>query len=321
MGLLQGDQVTRFALPPPPGAAPTIAQPPTTADPAVVASQPKAALPPATAAPIVLPAPEAPPRPNAGWSAVGTVPAAAEQQMPAELQQGTQSAGEAQPEPTTRPQPAAMAARVDDGQQPSDDAAHASDAAANEGPIPGESDTDNSLKIAHPQPGPMVQSATESPEQASEDAAASPQPSAARSSPVAAADGEASARPNNWAQPPPSVPRGKPALDAMRSTPHARPERTSDEPGPLSEETTAAASSPLLSPQANGTSVGYGQGRVETPLNRAAASPKSAVSGPRSPQPPPSPVDVSHAQTQELRNAQAEKPAEQVDYGPLGPLG
>ena len=324
MGLLQGDQVMRFALPPPPGAIAAAPQPATTADPAVVASRPAAALSPDAATPIILPVPEAAPRSQAVRATDETVSSAAEQSADAAAPRSPQpDADDAHSDPGSRTAPArtpSTPVEIQPSSEAVSDVKHASFV-----DVQGMSanDADGSDKAAPALQAPPVQSSLMEPAaQASKDATASIRSQTADYSPVTAAGGEASAERHVLQAP--SVPRMEPELAAVFSTPHTAPsaDAFAQIPDRSSGEPLTGAAITWNQNQTAVQSYEDARGGAAMPLGTAVSSPqRSARSELSSAQLLPSAKDIRHAHVRDASSEQPQKAEKQVDYGPLGPLG
>ena len=325
MGLLQGDQVTRFALPPPPGLITAALQPPTTADPAVVASQPSGAPSPTAATAIVLPAPEASPRPQAvqatDQSADASASAAPEQTADAAAPPSPQPEADARPEADSSMVPLPMTPAAAERQLHSGAASDVGQAARTDVSSMSADDASGSDKAtAALQAGPIQSPAAEAIAQSPEDARATVHSNTANSSPATAADSEAAVDRHDVPQAA-SAPGKQPELAAAYSTPHStRPTgEVSHGPDPLGGQSLAAASSPQNRNQPSAQSFGDVQGSPSPLVNDAVLEPESAKTESGSTQLSPGTPDVSHAR--DRPSEQPQEAAEQDDYGPLGPLG
>ena len=315
MGLLQGDQVTRFALPPPPGLIAAAPQAPTTADPAVIASQLAAIPAPDAASAIVLPAPEASPGPHEVRAAGETSSEAAEPSADAAAPLSPPLQADAQPDTSTWPPPMTPAAAK--RQLPSEAAADAHTAALEN--VPSVSADDDSRRDKGT--GPDQSPASASPAQASSQAVASMRSQPTDLSPTTAADGEAAAERHD-------VPEmaSTAGADFKSVAAHNTPDTTRSlaelkASSAVSHQSAAAAAVPPPNVQPQMETPGVAEGRVATPLDTADISSGGARSTSRSTQLLPGLPDAHDAQNKEQSSQQHQQAAEQVDYGPLGPLG
>ena len=330
MGLLQGDQVTRFALPPPPDAAPQSAAPVATADPAVVASRPSAAPSPVSAGPIVLPAPHVPPVLDA-TAAPSEAATAAEEATAAAVRPALPDLGR---KPGLKVEPASDADAIPfadearlfgDGPagEASGSAAASSSTALTGGDVgigstattPAESAVNITAPVL-----PQQASATDGGQQRPE---VVPSPAAAADSAARAAQGPAHATvtPFAAARPPAAT-----STFSERST--AGTAGASPEPGDAvaqSSEPSGAAETTVTSLGMNADSSTAGTrssaappvARVASPLHVVPVSPEVATRPGR----PAKLTEQLSPQLQKKPEQEAPDAANLVDYGPLGPLG
>ena len=324
MGLLQGDQVTRFALPPPPGSAPAPSLPTTTADPAVMTSQPVAAPPsPGAAATIVLPAPETSPEQEALphtdmiVAAVATGAAAAAAQPDAARQEE-----EAHAEPLFSPPAPAQRLAAADGQLSSEAAAGANPpAVADEHTAHGAFDSGTISASRSARAGPVSDAAAAMPAQSPAVAHTAVDTPAGGAPTAATAYGEASVEQDGVRQVP-SVPCSEPEAAAARSMPPARLRDASAMSVPVGVYASAIAACPGGSVHTNVASIRDSTGRIQSPSDKSLSCPDSTMSSSRSTQVLPCTPNVPHADAQaKQRSQEPQEAVDQVDYGPLGPLG